>query len=170
MKGVEIWDVEQNFWKINPHFKVPKIFNKLYTEDKSKDKKDSSQIMWALALYTDFGSYFKDLSIEERLKLLSDDYKIDISKYQDYVKGWEIFKTPIQKQMEQWNKFIVEKNIMMAELKMNLDNWEDIEKMLLSNEKLYQAYEKLQARLAEEDSNDKVKGDQAESISEKGLI
>lgn len=170
MKGVEIWDVDQNFWKCNPHFKIPKAFNKLYTEDNSKDKKVSSQIMWALALYTDFGSYFKDLTPEERDKLIKDDYKVDITKYKDLVKAWEVFKSPIQKQMEQWSKFIIEKNTMMDTIKMDLDNWEDIEKMLLSNEKLYKSYEILQSRLAEESNSGVVKGDQSESLSEKGMI
>ncbi len=173
MKGVEIWDTEQNFWKLNPHFKIPKAFNDLYTEDKSKDKKDSSQIMWALALYTDTGSFLKELSDSEKKELIVQDYtkgKFDFKKYQDQIKSWEIFKTPMQKQLEQWKRLMNEKNKLLEEIKFSLENWEEVEKMLLSNDKLQAAYDKLVSRLAEEADNGTTKGEQEESLSEKGII
>lgn len=172
MKGVEIWDVEQNFWRCNEHFKIPKVFNKLYIEDKSKDKKDSSQIMWALALYIDYGSKFKNLSEDERKKLIEHDYiktKFKWSDYSEHIKTWEIFKTPMQKQLDEWSRLMNEKTEYMRSLKFNKENADHIEELLISNEKLHTAYEKLKAKLAGEDSG-KARGGSEESLGERGEI
>lgn len=38
-----IINLEANFWEINPFFIIP--FSKIYNEDKSKNKADSSKLM-----------------------------------------------------------------------------------------------------------------------------
>ena len=170
MRGVQYWDPDKNFWECNPFFKVPKVFNELYTKDKSKDKNNSSQIMWAIALYTDSGSMYKDLTDDERRKYISDEYNIDFKKYQELIDAWEVFKTPIEKQMEQWQRLMVQKNAMLKNLNLDINNWETIEEMVLSNAALYKAYEALKARLAQEEDSGTARGGQEESLSEKGLI
>ncbi len=173
MTGVDIWDIENNFWACNPHFKVPEAFQKLYTKDKSKNKTSSSQIMWALALYIDFGSKFKDLEENERKQLIIKDFIKDEFSFDDYkeqLKTWELFKSPAQKQLSEWSRLMNEKTEYMKSLKYSRDNAEHIEELLLSNSKLYDAYEKLLAKLSQEQETGVVKGDGEESLSEKGFI
>lgn len=47
------FDITQNFWHLNQQIALLSPYRKLYREDKSKDKQDSSRTMWAIWLYTD---------------------------------------------------------------------------------------------------------------------
>ena len=62
------FDLEVNFWKVNPQLKIPEVFSKLYRNDKSKGKHDSSQIMWAIALCYDPESKFSKQTEKDRKK------------------------------------------------------------------------------------------------------
>ena len=61
MKILDNFDTGVNFWKANPTFSVAGIFKEIYTQDKSKDKVDSSRLMWTIALIWDMGSRLFDL-------------------------------------------------------------------------------------------------------------
>jgi hypothetical protein len=43
---------ENIFWDEYPELKIPKEFNELYSKDKSKNKVNSSRIMWAIHLHS----------------------------------------------------------------------------------------------------------------------
>ncbi len=173
LKGVEIFDLESNFWKMNTHFLVPEVFRSFYDSDKSKGKEKSSKLMWAIALYTDFGSRFKQLSDSEKKELIEKDFygeKIKWESYAHLIKGWELFKTVMQRQIDQFERIMKEKEEYLETLKYNAANAEILEKLVLSNAKLYETYEKLQSKLAEEGDGGIVKGGSLESLSESGEI
>ena len=129
--------------------------------------------MWALALYIDFGSKFRELDENERKTLIIKDFlkeKFSFDEYKDQIKTWDIFKSPAQKQLSEWNRLMNEKTEYMRSLKYTGENAEHIEDLLLSNSKLYEAYEKLLVKLSQEEETGVVKGDGEESLSEKGFI
>ena len=74
MAVIDNFDITANFWKIYPQFKIS--FGNLYSKDKSKDKTDSSKIMWAIALFADNSktNIYRNLSLQERMNLIAEDY------------------------------------------------------------------------------------------------
>ncbi|HNQ20722.1 MAG TPA: hypothetical protein PKI46_06645, partial [Bacteroidales bacterium] len=66
MKVIDNWDIQNNFWKVNPQFLLKETFRKLYDEDKTKDKHNSSLVMWGLAYLCDFESKYRQLSDKEK--------------------------------------------------------------------------------------------------------
>lgn len=174
MKIVESWDTEANFWEVNPQFKVPEAFSKLYKEDKSKGKVESSKIMWALALYCDYDSKYRQIPDLERKNLITVDLlrtnSFDWNVYSDQIKAWDLFKSAAMRQMTEWERFMNEKSDFMKTLKYNGETAEQIEKLLLSNSKLYDEYQKINERLAQEGEAGTVFGGGIESASERGDI
>ncbi len=173
MTVIESWNTDGNFWDLNSQIKIPKVYNKLYTEDKSKNKSHSSQLMWALAFLCDFDSKYRQLPFDARKDLIAKDilkspkFKWDTLK--DQINGWDIFKSSAQRQMMEWERLINEKSIFMTTLKYNnIDTGKDIEKLLLSNDALYTSYEKIKAKLAQEGDGGILKGGAMESLLESG--
>ncbi len=173
MRVIESWDIQGNFWKCNPQFTTIEPYQTLYKEDK-KNKEDSSKQMWAYALLCDMESKYRQVGYTQRKELIARDYikdkKFDWNKHQKFLDGWEIFKTPMEKQLEQWKRFIHEKNELMTTLKLTEDNWETIEKMVLSNGKLQDEYDKIMKRINQEEDAGVVMGGATESLTESGVI
>lgn len=174
MKVMESWDISASFWEVNPQLKVPGLFHKLYSEDKSKGKTQSSKLMWAVAFYADFDSKYRALSDGERKKLISEDILKDISfewsNVEEYIKAWDMFKSVPMKQMCEWERLMNEKTEYMRTLKYNADTADEIEKRLLSNTKLYSEYEEIMSRLVQEGEGGTMMGGGMESLTEKGEI
>jgi hypothetical protein len=78
-KLVTIFDVEENFWDINPQFKVALSFKDLYKNDKSKGRKDSSKLMWFIAYIYDPGSLYYNLPLQEKEEVIGEDFMDDIN-------------------------------------------------------------------------------------------
>lgn len=174
MKIIESWDIHGNFWNLNPQFKLPKEFASLYTSDKSKNKEDSSRIMWAIALYADFDSKYRQIPDEERKNLIATDLlrnkDFDWKTVQPQIDAWNLFKTAAMRQMVEWERFMNEKSKFMSTLTYDASSAEIIEKLLLSNSKLYDEYQKINERLAQEGEAGTVFGGGIESASERGEI
>lgn len=47
------WNINENYWELNPMMLSIKVFNDFYKKDKSKNKEQSSTIMWGIALLID---------------------------------------------------------------------------------------------------------------------
>lgn len=174
MKIIDSWDILANFWDVNPQVKAPSVFNKLYTEDKSKGKAQSGKLMWAIAFYADFDSKYRALSDGERKKLIAEDIlknpDFDWSTVDYLIKAWDMFKSVPMKQMAEWERLMNEKTEYMKTLKYNADTADEIEKRLLSNSKLYAEYEEIMSRLVQEGEAGTMLGGSMESLTEKGEI
>lgn len=174
MKVITSWDIQANFWEINEQFKAISPYNKLYAEDKSKGKGQSSIQMWAVAFFADFDSKYRPLSEGERKKLISEDILRDVGydwqTLESYIKGWEIFKSVPMKQMTEWERLMNEKTEYMKTLKYSAETADEIEKRLLSNSKLYSEYEEIMSRLVQDGEAGTMLGGAMESLTEKGEI
>jgi hypothetical protein len=178
MKVIESWDIQANFWDVNPQLKVPAVFNKLYVEDKSKGKAHSSKLMWAVAFFSDFESKYRPLSEPERIKLICEDILGKIAEdasfkwetLDPYIKAWERYKSVPMKQMAEWERLMNEKTEYLKTLKYCAETADEIEKRLLSNTKLYSEYEEIMSRLVQDGEGGTMLGGAMESLTEKGEI
>ncbi len=169
MKLIDIWEIEGNFWDLNPQLKL--AFKSVYSADKSKNKETSSRLMWAVALFIDNKSKFRDLAEHEREHLIQRDYntKFSVKDCKDIIDKWKSFLSPAERQLLLWNKFMDEKNEYMQTLNY-AENGDEIEKRLKSNSTLFEELKRLENLIAEEESEGMVKGGAVESLSEKGEI
>jgi len=108
------FDINLNFWKLNPQLKIPLPFATIYNEDKSKAKSKSSQVMWAIALLVDPDSKFSNISYSTRKDMISKDYLkndgFDWDKYKDAINFYErSLITPAKRQLMVWEKKMDEK-------------------------------------------------------------
>jgi DNA repair ATPase RecN len=174
MQVIESWDHTANFWDINPQLKVPSVFNKFYSEDKSKGKAHSSKLMWAVAFFADFDSKYRALSDGERQRLIIEDVlkqlEFDWTQLEEYIKAWDMFRSVPMKQMIEWERLMNEKTEYMKTLKYDSTSADEIEKRLLSNSKLYAEYEQIMARLVQDGAGGTMIGGSMESLTEKGEI
>ena len=68
------FNIDLNFWKINPQLII--VFSNLYDKDKSKDKVESSKIMWAIAMLYDPSdkNQFRNADFDIKKKAIVDSY------------------------------------------------------------------------------------------------
>lgn len=168
------FEINANFWKINHQLIVPREFNELYKNDKSKDRSTSSKIMWAIALVNDPDSRFCNLPYSDRIKLVARDYlKEDKYDFQKVEKASNLYiqliLSPAKRMMLTWNRLMDEKIEHLNKMKYS-DNPKQIEELLTSNSKLYSEYERIMEVLDKDEVSGKARGGVNESASEKGDI
>lgn len=175
MSIVNNFSTDANFWDANPMLKLPLPFKELYDEDKSKNKNKSSRIMWAIALVYDPESKFINLPLPTRMLLVRDEFIGDTEfNFEDYLDQRTMYEelvlTPARRQLVEWNRIMDEKSALLRSMRYTKETWEMIEKMLISNVKLYDELERISESLEKEGNEGQVKGGAVESASESKLI
>lgn len=164
-----------NFWELDKSFLLPEEFNTLYLGDKTRRKKDSSLIMWALALLTETShnrlSKLSELERKEKIqKVLNIEINwLDLQPLIDtYIK---YTKSPLEKQLYILQKKIVERNQLLEDNEYSLDTVEKLDKIIASSDKITEQYNKLKESIENEQNSDGVvKGGRRESLSEQGKL
>ena len=169
------FETNNNFWKVNKQLDIPEEFESFRYNDRSRDKEESSKIMWAIALLLDPDSKFKRLRLQDRKTLIAKDFlkneKFQWEKYKDITTFYEkLILTPAQRQLMIWEQKLDEKTELMSVTTYDLDNAEMLEKLLASNSKLFTELERIKDQLEREDDGGKTQGGSEESAVEKGLI
>lgn len=173
MAVISSWDHNKDFIKLNPQFNVG-VIEKFYNE--SKSKKSASDILWAIAYCYCKESIIFSWTLENKLKWVASDIikdpKVNILRdNKDIIDFFEsIYDTPALRQLKIWNEKMDEKTKFLSSLKYNIGTFENIEKMLSSNVKLYSELERIQLSLEKEGGDMKTKGNWEESLSEKEII
>jgi len=102
---------DENFWKMNPEFTI--IFDNLYNKDKSKDKADSSKVMWAMYYRLHPESNFYNLPDKDMI-IVTKFLKNPKFKWEDYDEVEVLFKNTILTQAErslyEWNQFMMKRD------------------------------------------------------------
>lgn len=78
-------DQDYDFWKQNPQLKTMSPFSEL------KNKKNSSEIMWAIYLWKDPKSIFNRIGTADRKEIVEKEYlkgKIKLDKYEKYADAY----------------------------------------------------------------------------------
>lgn len=178
MKGlIASFDYKENFWEVNPSFLSISIFQNLYDDDNSSKKKQSSQIMWAVAFYTDVNenNVWRNLDSSEKEELIKEDVlkskKFDWSTLKPLIDTYKslILSTAERKLVDFYNK-LEERTAFINSTAYSLENGEQLDKMLANTKKLYDLYFEIKKEFEADDKNGNVKGDRKESASEKKLL
>lgn len=184
MSVLTTFDTSNNFWKMNPQFKVLDPFKTFFKNDKSRAKKESSQIMWAIALLLDpsEANAFRNIPVEDRAHYIARDFlgkkSFDWEKYTELV---DFFRNQVLSQAAKslivWEEIMNErektlKKMFKEALKLKDINYiTELDKLLSSTPKYYLDYEKIRkAFMEEEDAAKRGRGDKIKSLSDAGEI
>lgn len=167
----------RNFWKEFPELTIAPGLDKLYKQDKSKDKSESSLFMWAIDLCENLESkFYKNPSkytivAEKVLK----DPNLDWNKYQDIVDSYrECVLTDAERALTIWNETMRLRNNSLKQMYQDAFEHKDtdelvkLDKMLALTPKMFDDYKKIKQDYEEE----KVqrKGTKVVSISDSDEI
>jgi hypothetical protein len=188
MRLVEAFDTENNFWEANPQLKVAGPFKKVYTNDKSRNKENSSRLMWTVALIWDRGSKFYNQPESDKVMLLFDDHFGDPNYYKNnqqkvdelrdfYIK---LTETTAERTLSGIEKKLMERDAFLNATHYDLGEKGDrgyvygtvdtLDKMMANTKKLYDMYDDARKVVMEELSKGSTKGDATESLSDSGDI
>lgn len=179
LKNFSIKDCELvNFWDVNDNNQLLAIqpFRDIYESDKTKSKKDSSRLMWAIALIWDYESRLYKASEADRIDAIEKDFLMDpgffereqekinpvIEQYnalqQDSV--YRMLRTQ-EKKLDERNQFMEDQAYTLATAK-TLDNMAKDTKNILSTMDL------LKKEIEKKQGDSKIKGDHKPSMLEEG--
>jgi len=182
------FEVDVNFWQVNPQLKLVGPFKDLYNSDKSQGKGTSSRKMWAIALYSDRKSKYFNLSEEEKEELIFDDYYGD-RKWP--IENRELFDSlcffynkltetsamrtlrEIEQKLEERSRFLKNTEYTLGEKGDKgwlWDTADTLDKMLANSQKLYDMYDKTRKIVEQEMEQGKAIGKQSLSASDEGAI
>lgn len=171
------YDENENFWKLYPTFKVPKVCKDFYNSDKSKNKSLSSLIMWALMFRFDKTSEnpYKNLSSEERIQVINDDVLnnvgFDWEPYDELVK--EVHKLSMN-EIERAYYALVDKFDQRLKLIQDsvytLETATSLDKIIKDTESVRKEIDNLRQLVEQQETHGKTKGEIILSATEKGDI
>lgn len=178
MKGIIVsFDYKENFWEVNPSFLSIGIFQSLYEDDNSSKKKQSSQIMWAVAFYSDVNenNVWRNLDSSEKIELIKEDIlkskKFQWESLEQLVNTYKsLILTTAERKLIDFNNKLEERTEFINSTKYDLDNGEQLDKMLSNTKKLYDLYFEIKKEFEADDKGGNVKGDRKESASERKLL
>tara|TARA_R110002167_G_scaffold20995_20_gene76395 strand:+ start:262 stop:840 length:579 start_codon:yes stop_codon:yes gene_type:complete len=185
------WNTDENYWSLHPQMKTIKAFSDLNKRDKSKGKKKSSTMMWAIALYIDPNEQnpWKNTNPLDRMKLIAEDYlndpefpweDPDIQLLIDTYKEFSI--TVAERALLQIETKIADRAKFLDNTSYSMDTYNDesgkvekgtadqLDKMMVNTVKIYQQLEQVKEMLDKESIEGHGKGGAVESASEQGLI
>ena len=173
---LETFQVNNNYWEVNPtHLLIPE-FKKIYDIDTSENKFKSSKLLWAIALYIDIvpkSNPYRNLKDSERKVLVEtnflgaslDSYTTLISKYK------ELCVTPIRRALQEFLIKLDDRNRMLAETAYTIENAQVVDKLLANTNTLNDTYNDLVEKVNKEmEVETNLKNNRSESLSERGLI
>lgn len=168
---------ENNYWDLNPELLLLEEFAEFRFKDKSKDKQDSSKIMWAI--FYAFHPESKFFNYPNKLEVLQKDFIKDPKFKWDSVKNIiDAFKNLVLSDVERalinWNEIMIMRDQSIKDLykkaieDSDTDELVKIDKMLANTPKMFEDYKKIKKDYEEEKVT--KKGKSISSISDSGEI
>lgn len=163
------FEYTKNFWKEFPDFKLVKEFGSVYSKDKSREKVDSSHLMWAIHLCYHPDSVFYNIPNKQEL-ITKDFYKKELDwdkiKYLTdiYV---ETTLSEAHRSLIMWEKQMNKRRAFLDDTEYSLDNAKELDVMAAQTFKLYQEYDRIKKLLKEESTKDNGR---PQSLSDTGEI
>ncbi len=171
------FDIDTNFWEVNPQFKIPKKFKDLYTKDKSKNKAHSSKIMWAIALLIDNSSdnKFRNMLIKDKKILIAEDYlnnpEFVWEDYEDLIDQYiTLNMSRNERSLLIYEQKLEERDLFIRNTKYDLENASQLDKIISSTKSIFDLIYKLKDEINKEEASGETRGSLIESASEQGLI
>lgn len=184
------WNTDINFWDLNPSVKIIKEFGELYASDKSKKKEKSSQLMWALALLLDPNEKnpYKNISYDDKKFIIATDFLKD-KKFnwedRDIITLIDVYLnyclTVAEKELVRFEEKLAQRGDFLAKTRYTLDSYDDrgkiekgtadqLDKMMINTGKLYDQLEEIKNKIKAEQAKGSLRGGEAESASEEGIL
>jgi hypothetical protein len=144
--GIVNFEPLKNFWEMNPAFKGLKYAGELYVKDKSKNKKNSSDLMWCICYVKDLDSPYRNISYSERVKVVCDTRSVSLDYFLENSKVVEEYdklnETAPMRALSIIDQKIDERNQFLDSLPYSSETAELIEKMMNNSAKIFEEREK----------------------------
>jgi hypothetical protein len=168
-----------SFWEVNQQFKVKQPFKSLYSDDKSKGKMDSSDMMWFIAFCYDRNSIFYNQPVDEKHDVVGEDYCNDATYYINHkelldvlIKAFLlIYETQAKRSLRLWETRMHKRDVFLDETDYSEDTYKMKEEMIKNSGSMYKEYERVLKELSiEESGSSEGKGGSVSSVSDNGEI
>lgn len=167
---VNSFEIEKDFWKVNPHLKLPKLFRSVYNgvavimQGYGKEI-GSSKLMWSVSLIWDYDSKFSTYPLMDRKRLIAGDYLGDIKFFR--LKGSKGYKeledmyNELQMDSEKrylvmWNNKVDKITSFMEKMAVNRKSINDIIDLLSKYEDLIRHKDYIDERLRKKDQESEL--------------
>lgn len=158
---------ELDFFEQNPHLRDVSAFKELL----KKEKKKASKIMWAIFKTEDINSPLYTMPLDERRHEVAKNYLEDSEfNWENYKSTIQAYKNLAMPKVAKMFKIWMDKLEGMTDYLDSLSYEEDDDKILKifeKSEKIWNSYEKIEAKMIEHESKNSVFGGGEESIREK---
>lgn len=168
---------DNSFWEVNSDLIILDEFSKLYYKDKSKDKQDSSKILWAI--FYAYNPESKFFNYPNKQEVISQSFLKDPKfKWEDYKDLIEAYKnivlTDAERALINWNEIMTMRDQSIKDLykkaieDSDTDELVKIDKMLANTPKMFEDYKKIKKDYEEEKVT--KKGKTIASLSDSGEL
>lgn len=161
---------DNNFWILNPELLIIKEFEDLRNKDISKDKSDSSKIMWAIYYITNPDSIF--VNVGDKLNIVAKNFlkneKFNWSSIKKEIALYrEIVLSDAERALINWGEIMTMRDNSLKELYKtalglsDVKSLQELDKMLTNTPKMFADYKKIR----EDFEGDKLKKKGAKTVS-----
>lgn len=172
---------ENNYWEVNVELLIIPEFDKAYHKDKSKNKQDSSTILWGI--YYAYHPESKYYNLPNKLEILDKNFiKQKDFNWDNYSDIIEIYKSMVltdsERALVEWGEIMTMRSVAMKKLYKELLDQEiaeidtkslkEVDSMLASTPKMFEDYKKIRKDYEEEKTS--KKGKRNVSLSDSGEI
>jgi len=168
---------DNNFWELNSDLIILDEFSKLHFKDKSKNKQDSSKILWAIYYaYNPESKFFNYPNKQEVIaKSFIKDSEFKWEDHKDLIEAYKnIVLTDAERALINWNEIMTMRDQSIKDLykkaieNSDTDELVKIDKMLANTPKMYEDYKKIKKDYEEEKVT--KKGKTIASLSDSGEL
>jgi hypothetical protein len=163
---------KDKFWEVNPEFKFVEPYSGFFKSN--KDKKKTSQVMWAIYLLCDINSPKIRLRLDERKEEIKTyflkDENFEFTSISELIDAYpKIAMTKIQRELKSWQDKIEERNKFIESQKYNERTFEMLDKMMKESKPIWEAFGKIYKEYQTENIETRARGGRQESFTEKLL-
>ena len=174
---VDNFNTEESFWDVYPEFKITNPYKDLYKKDKSRNKKDSSTMMWFVALCYSKASKYRKLAkdgIDGKHYVIGEDFCANRSYYSDNKEQLDIIiesfisgqYSALERHLMTWDELLDKRTAFLKEQEYDFSTADDLDKMAVGTKKVYDTIKGIWDELAKEDSSGVGKGGQMASLND----
>jgi hypothetical protein len=151
----------------------------LYAKDKSKGKKKSSNLMWAMCFFFDKTSEnpYKNLQKQDRIEVINEDILNDPDFNWDtdenqiiYKEGEKTFFTEIERTYYSYINKMEQRRRLIEDSDYTLETADQLDKIIKTTESVRKEMDNLKRLVEQQEVESRTKGDIQLSASEKGEI
>jgi len=168
---------DTSFWERNPDLLAMCAFKRLYDEDPTKEKAQSSQWMWAVYMAYDYQSAYFDMLPEDRKYQVANGYLMYPNFFKDLEREHpevittynELQKTAPRRAVEACNLMLQQRLQYMETLEYKADTAKAIDDMNLTTPKLLVALEALKESVRKQEQSEVRGGQELTLLAEKKI-